>query len=258
MPEGIFIFSSDIQENIKIEAKYPEDLTISEKILNIINISHEIKEGYSFSAVSIGKSKFASLYLGPELNYTINLYLTEKENSTIFENALSYYSKDIMKDLSSDQFKELLPKIYEYISLYPTFDEEQKLAIAHNNEIKRLIMTKLIQNAFISKKDLLDWVKEKKQIKNIVLDPILDSLIELGLVRISGIKDVSDEYVYCTGDFFITRLPPSEIFEMIDKKKIPESIASKYLSKVKEFFQSYSPTTEDAKKIAELISDYDC
>lgn len=258
MPNGILIFTEDIQNGLEIKAKYPEDLEISENILKIIRLSHSLEENSNFSNLITGNFKIASYYTGSQFNYFVSLFLTNEEDPVIFENILSFITPTITDNLSNDNYKSILPNLYNQISLYPNFEEEQKLAIAYSDEIKRLIIGKLVEEANISKKELLKWLKEKLQVEDLVINPLLNSLTELGLIKISPIEEFSEDFVFLIGDFFITRLSPSNLIEKVNKKQIPQEIGSKYLKKVKDFFQNYSKTSEDEKKIIDVISDLDC
>ncbi|NVM04069.1 MAG: hypothetical protein HWN67_17190 [Candidatus Helarchaeota archaeon] len=257
MPSGIFIFTEKAEKGLEIKARYPQDLKIEEKTLNILKISHSTNKIVNFSNVTIGNSKFASLYTGSNSNYFISLLLKNEEDPIIFENILTFISKKIIKNLSDDKYKDFLPDLFNHILLYPNFKEDQKLAIAYNDEIKRLIISKLVENVYIFRKDLENWLKEKLSIDHLDIDSVINSLSKLGLVKKLSVEGFSDEFVFLIGDFFITRVPPSNIIELVLQKQIPEYIAQNYVSKVKNYFQDYSPTNEDADIISEIFCDLD-
>jgi len=253
LPVGIFIFTLNNQNNIELGLKYPESLRLSNNLFKIIDLSHEFKDGQNFSSILIGNSKIASLYTGSKF---INLLLDNGEKPATFENPLLYYSKKISRILSIDERNKVIEQIFNQISEYPSFDEEQKLAFAYSDEIKHLIMQKLIDSAFISKKDLLIWLNETASSKIRNIDAALNTLKELGLLQISFIDESSDEFVFCTGDVFVTRVPPAEIVLKIENQEFPEKISLKYMSDLNDFFKNYSPTSKDAKDIIEIICDY--
>ncbi|MFX0135328.1 MAG: hypothetical protein ACFFDN_16910 [Candidatus Hodarchaeota archaeon] len=258
MPFGIFIFTEEADKGLEIKARFPKDLKIEEKTLKIIKISHQTNKSFNFLNLTIGNAKIVSLYTGSNFNYFISLLLKKEEDPIIFENILTFISKKIINNLPDDKYKDLLPNLFNIISLYPNFKEDQKLAIAYIDDIKRLLISKLVKDVYIFKKDLENWLREKLSIDHLDIDSIINSLLNLGLVKNLSVEGFSEEFVFLIGDFFISRAPPSYIIELVLQEKIPKYIATSYISKVKSYFQDYFPTIEDANKISEIFCDLDC
>jgi len=258
LPIGLIIFTKNPENEIDVKAKYPEELEISEQIIKMLILSHQNNGSRNFSDLTTGTVKIASYYTGKESDYFITIILTFEEDPVLFENILYYITNRILKNLSGVKYKDLLPDLFKIISLYPTYTNEQKLAIAYIDETKRLTINKLVKDAYISKSDLKQWLIEKLGNKHLDLEPILTSLVKLGLIKKWVMDENSEEFVFLTGDFFVNRLPPSNLIKIMEKIEIPKDIASKYLAAVNDFFEDYSPTSEDAKKIIEIIIDLDC
>jgi len=253
LPIGLFIFIIDTQNNVEIKLKYPGDLQISKNLLKIIGLSHDLEKTYNFSSIIVDNTKIASVYTGSEF---LNLLLADDEDPADFENILLHYYKKIKTFILDGQIIEKIEEVYNQISLYTTFDEEQKLAFVYSDNIKRSIMDKLINDVFITKKELKDWINEEQNLKIQNLDPVLNTLMKFGLLKICYVDESSEEYIFCTGDVFITRKPPIEIILKVENNQIPKKIANKYMAKVKEFFRNYSPSLDDANTIIELMCDF--
>ena len=251
MPAGLFIFSREDQNKLEIALKYPNDLVVPDNLLNIIDLSHEFKERDGFVTISVGDAKIASYYTGPQTNYFINLSLTEDENPIIFENPFMVLGKKITSIIIAGKINEEIENVFNELSMSPSFEEEIQLSFIYSDEVKCLIIKKLTESAYIKKIELNNWINSSLN-KILNLDSVINSLSELGLVGITNPE--SDEYIFSTGDIFVTRLPPAEIIEKLDDKRIPEAISEKYIAKINEFFKNYSPTSDDEKVIVELIS----
>lgn len=257
MPIGLIVFTWDDRIGAEIKSKIPEELEISEQTLKQIYSSHFLEESGGFLSLIIGALNVASYYTGTGLNYFISLLLGIEEDPDNYEDAIIDATRFIINNLQNNRYESLLPSIYDRITLYPSFEEEQKLAIAYVDEVKRLIISRLIDEGNATKNDLLNWLKEKLQIEYLDIDGILNSLVKLGLIKISSVKGLPSESVFLTNDVFIIRTPAAHIIKQAKGKKLSESMSSEYLSNVKAFFQKYIPTLDDEKVISDILADTD-
>ncbi len=257
MPIGLLVFTWDDRIGAEIKAKFPKELDVPEATLKQIYSSHFLEESGGFLSLLIGALNVASYYTGTELSYFVSLLLNIDEDPDNYEDAIVDATRFIITNLDYERFKDLLPSIYDRISLYPSFEEEQKLALAYTDEVKRLIINRLVEDGNATKNDLLNWLKEKLSIEYLDIDGILNSLIKLGLIKVASVKGLPSECVFLTSDVFIVRVPPSHIIKQAKGKRLSLSMGSEYLSNVNAYFQRYIPNLDDEKVITDVIADTD-
>jgi len=255
MPRGMIVFAFDARVGTEIKTKYPEDLNITNEVMMRIYSTHSFEESGGFLSMIIGSLNVASYYTGPETNHYISLVLSIDEDPDSFEDAMTDAAREIMTNLANDRFKDLVPSIYARIKLYPTFEEEQKLAVAYADMTKRIILDRLVEDGSATKTDLLAWLKEKANQEFIDLDAVLNSLVKLGLVKISSVKGLPSESVFLTSDVFITRAPPAAIIKKALQSVETNPMSKDYLSSLKSYFKNYKPRPEDEKIISEIMAD---
>ncbi len=257
MPIGMLVFTWDDRIGADIKAKIPKDLEIPEQTIKQIYSSHFLEESGGFLSLIIGALNVASYYTGSELSYFISLLLTIEEDPDDYEDAIIDAARFIITNMANERYIELLSNIYERISLYPSFEEEQKLALVYIDEVKRLIIDRLVEDGNATKNDLLNWLKEKLNVEYLNIDGILNSLVKLGLIKIASVKGLPSESVFLTNDVFITRIPPGHIIKQARGKKISDAMRSEFISNMKAYFERYKPTLDDEKTISEIIADID-
>ena len=257
MPRGMIVFAWDARVGTEIKARYPDDLDITSDILMRIYSTHSFEESGGFLSMIIGSLNVASYFTGPETNYYVSLILTMDEDPDSYEDALTDAAREIMANIPNDRYLDLVPSIFSRISLYPTFEEEQKLAVAYSDLTKRIILDRLVEDGSATKTDLLTWLKEKTGMEFLDLDAILNSLVKLGLVKISSVKGLPSESVFLTSDVFITRAPPIAIIKKAQAEEMKNPMAKDYLASVKSYFKNYAPNPDDEKIISALMADTD-
>jgi len=257
MPRGMIVFAFDARVGTEIKAKFPNDLDISGDILMRIYSTHSFEESGGFLSMIIGSLNIASYYTGPETNHYVSLILSMDEDPDTFEDAMTDAAREIMTNLANDRYRDLLPSMYTRIKLYPTFEEEQKLAVAYAELTKRIILDRLVEDGSATKTDLLAWLKEKTGQEFIDVDSILNSLVKLGLVKISSVKGLPSESVFLTSDVFITRAPPIAIVKKAQQGESTNPMLKDYIAAVKSYFKNYKPSPEDEKILSEIMADSD-
>ncbi|NVM02070.1 MAG: hypothetical protein HWN67_07020 [Candidatus Helarchaeota archaeon] len=254
---GLIIFKWNVRIGVEIEAKIPKKLEIEPIILKQIYSAHFLEDRPGFISLMVETLNVASYYTGHEFEYFISLLLDAEEDPDDYEDVLIDTAQLIMVNLQYDKHLLLLPNILDRISLYPTFKEEQKLAYVYSDEVRHLIMSRLVEEGNTTKNDLSGWLKEKLEIDYLIIDDIINSLVKLGLIKTAIVKIMPSELLFLIKDILLVRRPPLQILEQIKNKKINESIASEYLLSVKAFFQNYKPTLDDEKIISDIITDMD-
>ncbi|MHA1301462.1 MAG: hypothetical protein ACTSO9_18730, partial [Candidatus Helarchaeota archaeon] len=257
MPIGLVVFTWDDRIGAEVKAKIPEELEITEQTLKQIYSSHFLEESGGFLSLIIGALNVASYYTGTELSYFVSLLLNIEEDPDNYEDAIVDATRFIITNLDNDRYKEILPSIYDRISLYPSFEEEQKLAIAYTDEVKRLIINRLVEDGNATKNDLLNWLKEKLQVEYLDIDGILNSLVKLGIIKVASVKGLPSESIFLTNDVFITRTPPVHIIRQAKGKRLSATMGAEYLSNVKAYFERYKPSLDDEKIISDIVADTD-
>ncbi|MFX1450452.1 MAG: hypothetical protein ACFFCM_06405 [Promethearchaeota archaeon] len=257
MVVGLIIFNWNDRIGVELDAKIPKDFALDTGIFKQIYSSHFLEERAGFLSLMVGDLNVASYYTGHELDYFISLILSSEEDPDDYEDALIDAAQLIMINLQYNKHLSLLSNIFKRISEYPKFEEEQKLAFVYSDEVRHLIMNRLIEEGNITKNDLLGWLKEKLEIEYLIIDDIINSLVKLGLIKTAIVKIMPSELLFLIKDILLVRRPPLQILEQIKNKNIDESIGSEYLSRVKAFFQTYKPTLDDEKIISDIITNID-
>ena len=74
-----------------------------------------------------GNLSVLSYYTGPETGYYIILILSEEDDPDIYEGAMSNVAQLILKNLEDDVYIEMIPSIFQRLSVYPSLSYEQNL-----------------------------------------------------------------------------------------------------------------------------------
>ncbi|MFX0133829.1 MAG: hypothetical protein ACFFDN_09300 [Candidatus Hodarchaeota archaeon] len=254
---GLIIFRWNDRIGAEIEAKIPEDLEVDQRILKQIYSSHFLEDRAGFLSLIVGTLNVASYYTGQELSYFFSLILDIDEDPDNYEDALIDAAQLIIINLQHNKYLSILPSILDRISLYSKLEEEQKLAYVYSDQVRHLIMNRLVEEGNITKNDLLGWVKEKLEIEYLIIDDIVNSLVKLGLIETALVKILPSELIFLKKDILMVRKPPLQIMDQVKSKKLYELMESEYLSSVKAFFQKYKPTSDDEKVISDIITDVD-
>ncbi|MHA1379452.1 MAG: hypothetical protein ACTSRG_13845 [Candidatus Helarchaeota archaeon] len=257
MPIGLVVFTWDDRIGAEVKAKVPVELEVPEQTLKQIYSSHFLEESGGFLSLIIGALNVASYYTGTELSYFVSLLLTIDEDPDNYEDAIIDAARYIITNMENDRYMEILPSIYDRISLYPSFEDEQKLALAYTDEVKRLIINRLVEDGSATKNDILNWLKEKLNLEYLDIDGILNSLVKLGLVKVASVKGLPSDSIFLTNDVFITRTPPAHIIKQAKGKRLSATMGSEYLSNVRAYFERYKPSLDDEKIIADIVADTD-
>ncbi|MHA1248837.1 MAG: hypothetical protein ACTSRP_02480 [Candidatus Helarchaeota archaeon] len=249
---GFFIFKWDSRTGTVLQAKYPDDLTISSDLMMKIYQAHAYEEGGGFISLTLGALNIAS-YLIYEEKYYFSLMLNIEEDPDNYEEALIDAAKTVMNDLYQNRYLELLPSIFQRIAIYPKLEYEQKLAMTYLDIEKRYIIERLADEGSSTVSELSGWLKDKTNKRFIDIDSILNSLVKLGLVKVVSVKGLSSDVVFLIGDIFITRIPALTSIVQARKFNLPDKVVNEYLNEVRPFFENYIPTIEDNEIICKAL-----
>ena len=98
---------------------------------------------------------------GPEKGYYILLLLNLEDDPDAYEGGLSEAARIILQNLEDDAYVQFVPSLFRRLTVYPTLNEEQRLAMTYQDEIKRMIINRLREEGAVSKSELMVWLKDK-------------------------------------------------------------------------------------------------
>ena len=253
MPVGLAIMKWDPRIGTQIVAKYPEEIKISDATLMQIYSTHEYSGESGMISLMVGPLNIASYFTGPDKGYYIILLLTLDDDPDSFEGGLSDISRIILQNIDDNAFVPMIPSLFRRLSVYPTLNQEQLLAITYQDEVKRMIINRLRDEGVVSKSELNVWLKDKYRYGFFDIDAILFDLVRREIIKETSVKDMPSELIFLINDLLILRVPPSAVYTEPVERGLPEALVNDYKLVVKNFFQSYNPSEEDNQKLIDLI-----
>ncbi len=253
MPVGLAIMKWDERVGTQISAKYPEEINIGDQTLMQIYSTHEYSGEAGMISLMVGSLNIASYYTGRDQGIYVILLLSLEDDPDSFEGGLADISRIILKNLDEKAYVSLIPSLFRRISVYPTLNQEQLLAITYQDEIKRMIINRLRDEGVVSKSELNVWLKDKYRYGFIDIDAILFELVKRDIIKESSVKGMPSELLFLINDLLIIRIPPINLLKSSVEKGLPESLVGEYRSAVKNYFNNYQPSEEDHLKIVELL-----
>lgn len=255
MPVGLVIMRWDERVGTQIIAKYPEEVSITDKTLMQVYSTHEYTGEPGMVSLMVGSLNVASYYTGPDTGYYVILLLSLEDEPDLYEGGLSDVSRQILANIDEENLSSLIPSIFQRLSVYPKLNEEQQLAIVYQDEIKRLILNRLREEGVITKSELMVWLKDRYKQGFVDLDAIVISLIKNDLIKEASVKGMPSELVFLTHDLLITRIPPVKLINDPTARGLPENLADGYVVEAKKFFQEYKPSDNDNLALIEVMLD---
>ncbi|MHA1264270.1 MAG: hypothetical protein ACTSRS_03465 [Candidatus Helarchaeota archaeon] len=257
MPIGLIIFSWNKRIGAEIFTKYPDDFQVSNDTLMRIFSTHAFEEGGGFLSMIIGALNIASYYSGPDLGYYISLFLSLEEDPDLFEDAVLDAANLILSHRDLEQVKPLIPSLYSRMALYPKLTDEQKLATILLDRAKAIIIKNLDEDGSNTKGELANLLLDQLEVKYFDIDAALNSLIKLGLVKVSSVKGLPSEGVFLIGNVFVTRVPPLMTLRRLKQLGLSTEVEKDYLSEITDFFQQYIPSPSDNQQLLEIVANTD-
>ncbi|MFX1572394.1 MAG: hypothetical protein ACFFB0_06565 [Promethearchaeota archaeon] len=252
-PLGLLLMQWDEKMGTKVLAKYPENLDASEKTLMQIYGTHEYSGEKGIITLTVGMTNIISYYTGPEQAFYLLLFLNLDDDPDVYEGGMANIISIILENLKDDSYLQMIPYLFQRLSIYPSLSDEEILALNYQDEIKRLIINMLRDDGAIIKSELSIWLREKALEGFIDLDAILLELAKKDIIKQIAIKGIPSALIVLTTDIFMLRVPPVKLLEDPVNRGLPSQFAKTYPSEVKKFFQEYHPTEEDNLKIIELF-----
>ncbi|MFX1239761.1 MAG: DUF2341 domain-containing protein [Promethearchaeota archaeon] len=253
-PVGLVLMKWNERIGTEILAKYPEETIISEKTCMQIYSTHEYSGEKGTITLTVGSLNIISYYTGPEQGYYLLLILELEDDSDLYEGGMADVLRNILENVEDDSYKTLIPSYFQRLSLYPSFSDEEILALTYQDDAKRMIIDNLRETGVISKSELDIWFKDKYLEKFVDVEATVSDLLKKGIIKQFSVKGLLSELIALIYDVFMLRVPPLDLIEDPINRGLPTQFKKEYIDLVKKFFRSYIPTNEDNLKIVKLLS----
>jgi hypothetical protein len=252
-PIGLIIMKWDERIGTEILAKYPEETTVSEKTLMQIYSTHEYSGEKGIITLTSGLLNIISYYTGPERGFYLVLLLNIEDDPDVYEGGMADVLRVLLDNIDDDSYKQLLPSLFQRLSVYPSLSDEEILSLNYQDEIKRMIIENLRDVGAITKSELTVWLRDKFVEGFIDIEATLLELLKRDIVKQVSVKGIPSELIFLTNDFFMLRIPPVKIFKDPASRGLPTQFIKEYKTEITKFFQNYHPTSEDTLNIIEIL-----
>jgi len=253
MPVGLVVMRWDERVGTEILAKYPEEIDITDKTLMQVYSTHEYSGESGMISLMVGSLNIASYYTGPEKGYYILLLLNLDDDPDSYEGGLADASRIILQNLEDDAYLNMIPLQFRRLSVYPTLNSEQQLAMTYQDEIKRMIINRLREEGTVSKSELMVWLKDRYKQGFVDLDSVLIELIRRELIKETSVKGMPSELIFLINDILMLRVPPVQLLKDPADRGLPSQLVASYRTEIKKFFRSYIPSEQDNLRLIENI-----
>jgi len=253
MAIGMVVMHWDERIGVEIIGKYPEEIVLDEKTLMQLYSQHEFTGEPGMVSIMAGSTNLASYYTGPESAIYVIMVLNTTEDGDAYEDGLAEISRQILLNLDSETLDNVLPSLFQRLSVYPTLNEEQLLAMIYSDEPKRMILKRLQQEAAIPKSELAIWLKDTKRDSFIDIESIVASLVKSTIIKIASVKGLATDVAFLNEDIMILRRPPVKLFLDPVEHHLPKSLKDSYKNQVRTFFKNYKPSEKDNLEIINKV-----
>jgi hypothetical protein len=253
MPIGLVVMRWDERVGTEILAKYPPEINVTDKTLMQVYSTHEYSGESGMISLMIGSLNIASYYTGPERGFYILLLLNIDDDPDAYEGGLADTSRIILQNLEDDSYLQLIPSLFRRLSVYPTLNNEQRLAMTYQDEIKRMIVNRLRDEGVVSKSELMVWLKDRYKQGFVDLEGVLIELIKREIIKEASVKGMPSELIFLTNDILMMRVPPVKLITEPAERGLPSQLVLDYRTETKKYFQNYRPTEEDNLRIIDIV-----
>ena len=132
MPIGLIVMRWDERTGTEVLAKFPEEISITDKTLMQVYSTHEYSGEMGMISLMVGSLNIASYYTGIEKSLYVLLLLSLDDDPDAYEGGLADTSRVILQALGNQNdivlTKKLLLKPLKSSTFYvPLFQGQQKL-----------------------------------------------------------------------------------------------------------------------------------
>lgn len=253
MPIGLVVMKWDERVGTEILAKHPEEIIITDKTLMQVYSTHEYSGESGMISLMVGSLNIASYYTGPEKGYYVLLLLNLDDDPDAYEGGLADASRIILQNLEDDAYVQFVPSLFRRLSVYPILNEEQRLAMVYQDEIKRMIINRLREEGAITKSELMVWLKDRYKQGFVDLEGVLVELIKRNIIKETSVKGMPSELIFLTNDILMLRVPPVQLLKDPTDKGLPSQLATDYKTETKKYFQNYRTSEKDNLRVIDII-----
>ncbi len=253
MPVGLVVMRWDERVGTEILAKHPEEINVTDKTLMQVYSTHEYSGESGMISLMIGSLNIASYYTGPDKGFYILLLLSLDDDPDSYEGGLIDISRIILQNMADDAYVSMIPTLFRRLSVYPTLNNEQRLAITYQDEIKRMILNRLRDEGVVSKSELMVWLKDQYKQGFVDLEGVLIELVKREIVKETSVKGMPSELIFLIQDVVALRVPPVKMLDDPASRGLPAQLVEDYKIEVKKFFQNYRPTEGDNLRIIDIL-----
>ncbi len=254
-PMGFLLMKWDERIGTELLVRYPEDVSISDKTLMQLYSTHEYTGDIGVITLTVGTMNILSYYTGPESGYYIILLLNLDDDPDAYEGAITNTAQIILQNVEDDAYLELIPSLFQRLSVYPNLNDEQYLAFYYLDDLRRMIFNILGENGAISKSELAVWLKEKYTEDFFDMEATLTEFVKHDFVKLISVKGAPSELILLVKDIFMLRIPPIDILENPMNRGLPLQFTKTYQTEVREYFEKYYPSEEDNLNIINILID---
>ena len=253
MPVGIVVMRWEERVGTEVLAKYPEEIDITDKTLMQVYSTHEYSGEPGMISLMVGSLNIASYYTGPEKSFYILLLLSIDDDPDAYEGGLADVSRTILQYYEDGTLLDTIPSLYQRLSIYPTLNDEQRLAMTYQDDTNRMIINRLRDEGVITKSELMVWLKDQFKQGFVDIDSVVIELIKRELVKEASVKGMPSELIFLTSDILMSRVPPDNLIRNPAEVGLPENLSNDYIMACKQYFQSYRHSEDDNLKIINLL-----
>ena len=230
-------------------------LIIPDSPLMQVYSTHEYSGESGMISLMVGSLNIASYYTGPDIGYYILLLLNLDDDPDAYEGALADASRLIIRGIDDDSYISAIPNLFRRMSVYPSLNIEQQLAITYQDDVKRMIINRLRDEGVVSKSELMVWLKDKHKSGFVDLEGILIDLIKRDIIKEASVKGMPSELIFFTHDLMIHRMPPVQLLSNPSQRGLPSQLVGDYKEACKKFFLAYRPSEEDNIQLITILND---
>ena len=253
MPVGIVVMRWEERAGTEVLTKYPEEIEITDKTLMQVYSTHEYSGEPGMISLMVGSLNIASYYTGPEKSFYILLLLSLDDDPDAYEGGLADVSRTILQYYEDDTLMETIASLYQRLSIYPTLNDEQRLAMTYQDDTNRMIINRLREEGVITKSELMVWLKDHFKQGFVDIDSVIIELIKRELVKEASVKGMPSELIFLTNDILMSRVPPDNLIGNPEEAGLPGNLSNDYVLACKQYFQRYRYSEEDNLKIIKLL-----
>ncbi|MHA1230192.1 MAG: hypothetical protein ACTSPQ_06055 [Candidatus Helarchaeota archaeon] len=264
--KGIIVTRWDDKLGIVVEGKYPPTLSLSEDHMMRIFTTHALGGGQAgFLSMMVENINIASYYTGlpkeGSSQYYVALILDpeEAENPDQLEEALIETANNILPEVKSPAFSEILRKNFFKIPKLIEITQEMRYANIFKNDKRVKALQKLSYGA-ATIDEVQKWLSDQFEEEILDLENILLPFEKNNMIRKFTITKEDGEELDCiflVKDVFVMRSPAEKIFKMSKTEENPDikKIFEQYIKDVEEYFLEYKLDDKDNMEIAKVMAD---